>query len=503
MRERQAQPRWFRGRRLAGLSIGGWLAVLVAVVVVAGTLGAYIKYRAVWDSIQRVNVTDLGKRPARYNTALNVLVFGSDSRAGLTPQEQVALHVGHDGCGCSDTIMVLHISPGRGKVTVLNLPRDTMVPAYQCDAGPGLAGQPAEPGVMVQINETLQHGGPACLWKTVEQTTGIYLDHFIELSFTGVVKVIDDVGGVNACVPFNLDDPNSGLVLDKGEHHIDGLTFLEFWRARYTVGNGSDLERIERDDFLLAQVLKGVLHSGLLSSPPKLLSVVSDAAAAMTTDSGLTASDMLAIARSLHGISSKNVQFIKAPTIPYPPAPAQVELDQPQDGQLFSAIAHDTTLPKTARARRLGSAPVLDVSPSKVRVQVLNGSGIGGVASQAATALTGRGFDVVGAPADATTPAGAPDFSYTTSVIRYASAADLPAADTLRKQLSSVRLKKDPRLAPGTVDLILGSSFTALAPQGSSSPSASASPSIGSLAHSYGGITGNASCQSDSSAFTG
>jgi LCP family protein required for cell wall assembly len=502
MRERRAQPRWFRGRRLAGLSVGGWLAVIVAVLVVAGTLGAYVKYRAVWDSIRRVSVTDLGKRPAKYNTALNILVFGSDSRAGLTPQEQVALHVGHDGCGCSDTLMVLHISPGRGEVTILNLPRDTMVPTYQCNAGPGQSGQPDDPGVMVQINQTLQHGGPSCLWKTVEQTTGIYLDHFIELSFTGVVKVVNDVGGVNVCVPFDLNDPNSGLVLDNGEHHIDGLTFLEFWRARYTIGNGSDLERIERDDFLLAQVLKGVLHSGLLSSPPKLLSVVSDAAAAMTTDSGLSASDMLTIARSLHGIASKAVQFIEAPTIPYPPAPAQVEL-APQDTQLFRAIAHDATLPKPARTRRPRSPPVLDISPSKVRVQVLNGSGIAGVASQASTALTSRGFDVVGTPSDATTASGTPDYSYTTSVIRYASAADLPAAETLKKELSSATLRKDASLTPGTIDLIIGSSFTALAPQGSSPPSPSGSPSIKGLAHSYGGITGNASCQSDSGAFTG
>ena len=66
---------------------------------------------------------------------MNILVFGSDSRAGLTRREQLVLHVGRTGCGCSDTIMVVHISPGRHRVTVLNLPRDLMVPMYGCPAG--------------------------------------------------------------------------------------------------------------------------------------------------------------------------------------------------------------------------------------------------------------------------------------------------------------------------------------------------------------------------------
>ncbi len=86
----------------------------------------------------------------------------------------------------------------------------------------------------MQINQTLSKGGPSCLYKTVEQVTGIHIDHFIQLEFTGVVKVVDDVGGVNVCVPQNISDPNSGLNITAGEHHINGLTFLEFWRARYT-----------------------------------------------------------------------------------------------------------------------------------------------------------------------------------------------------------------------------------------------------------------------------
>ena len=114
----------------------------------------------------------------------------------------------------------------------------------------------------------------------------------------GFVKVVDDLGGVNVCVPFNVDNLVSGLNLPAGEHHIDGIEALAFWRTREDIGNGSDLERIQRDQFMSAQVVKGVLNSGLLSNPLRLLNVVSDAAASMTTDSGMSVSTWSASARA-------------------------------------------------------------------------------------------------------------------------------------------------------------------------------------------------------------
>jgi len=106
----------------------------------------------------------------------------------------------------------------------------------------------------VQINSLLQAGGPACLWKTVEQQTGIYINHFIGIGMLGFVKVVDDLGGVNVCVPFNVNDTVSGLNLPAGKDHINGVQALAFWRTREAIGNGSDLERIQRDQFMSAQV---------------------------------------------------------------------------------------------------------------------------------------------------------------------------------------------------------------------------------------------------------
>src|SRR5580698_11504868 len=252
---------------------------------------------------------------------MNILVYGSDSRAGLTPHEQYILRTGDDQTDNTDTIMVVHISPGRHGVTAMSIPRDTMVPVYECDSGPGYAGQQADPNSEVMINSLLQIGGPTCLWKTVEQVTGIRIDHFIGIGLLGFVKVVNDLGGVQVCVPFNVNDSVSGLNLKSGEQHITGVQALAFWRTRENLGDGSDLQRIQRDQFMSAQVVKGVLSSGLLSNPIKLVTVVTDAAASMTTDGGMSVSDLVGIAESLRNVSSKNVQFITAPNQAWPQDP--------------------------------------------------------------------------------------------------------------------------------------------------------------------------------------
>jgi len=167
----------------------------------------------------------------------------------------------------------------------------------------------------------------------------------------------------------------------------------------------------------------------------------------------------------------------------------------------------------TPGASSTGGAQVLTTSPGNVKVQVLNGSGVTRVAREAAAGLTSRGFNVTGT-------GDAPNFAYTKSVIEYSTATDMPAVNTLMKQLTNVTSLQVPSLTPGTVDLILGSDFTGLAPQSpqatatpatgspqatsSASPSASASASgIASLAQSNGGITAAAACTADSSAFSG
>ena len=488
--------------------IGRWIAAVLVVVVSVGALGAYVKYRKVYDSVGRVTLNDLGKRPQVFSTSsMNILVFGEDSRAGLDHHAQVVLHTGsNQGEINTDTIMVVHISPGRHGVTVMSIPRDTMVPQYQCDSGSGYPGQQQNMTQFVQINALLAAGGPSCLYKTIEQQTGIFIDHFIEMGFLGFVKVINDLGGVNVCVPFNVDDTTSGLKLKAGEHRINGTQALAFWRTRENLGTGSDLQRIQRDQFMSAQVVKGVLHGGLLNSPTELLRVISDAASSMTTDSKMSLTDLLHIGESFRSLSSGNVQFLTAPNQPWQQNQARVEFAQPQADEVFSALAHDVTIPKTVKAKpTTPAAPVATISPARVKVEVLNGSGISGAAGRAATELTGKGFDVIGTR-------DAPSFNYAASVIEYATAADLPAVNTLKQQLTAVTVKQNPALTPGTIELIVGSNFAGLAgsaaegtPTAQPAPGASASAgqNVATLTQSTGGITASASCDSDGNAFAG
>ncbi len=484
------------GAHSLGRTVAAWTSVGLVAVLVAGSLVAYAKYRSYWDSIKRIDVAGLiGNQPPKYNNAENILVIGTDTRVG---QNGIG---GSVGCGCSDTLMLLHISPGRHRVTVMSIPRETMVPVMQCAADDGTPGQTAEPGQLELINAALSAGGPACTWKTFETVTDIHIDHFIELDFIGFEKVIDDLGGVNVCLPFPVDDPMSGLNLPAGEHHVWGTQALAFWRTREDLGFGSDTQRILRDQYLMVALVQGIEHSGLLKSPGKMLKVVGDMADAMTTDTGLDQNAMLSIADSLRGIKSSNVEFVTSPNVPYPQNDNDVVFEEPQADELFNAIAHDSALPTVAKAKKKSKkaavTPAVDTAPSQVKVAVQNGSGVTGVAAQAGSDLTSRGFDVV-------STGDADNFDYTSSVIEYASASDVPAVNTLKAQLGSVQVMQNSSLTPGTLELIIGSSFSGLvAPSATPAQSATPTPSVQSVSASDGALAGNSRICKDQAAFQG
>jgi LCP family protein required for cell wall assembly len=330
----------------------------------------------------------------------------------------------------------------------MSIPRDTMVPYYQCNAGPGYPGQAADPYSFERINALLAAGGPSCLWKTVEQQTGIHIDHFVELGMAGFVNVINDLGGVNVCVPFNVNDSVSGLDLTQGVHHIDGVTALAFWRTRENLGEGSDLQRIQRDQFMAAQVVKGVFASGLLGDPFKVLQVAGDMAPYLTIDSGMSLSGLVSLGESLHGLPAKDVQFLTAPVGAWPYDANEVEFSQPAADAVFSAIAHDTSIPAST-ASASPTAPALAGNP-----------------------VTTSGAQAYGAVLATSTPD--------------------PAAAS----------------SPGSTVTATPTANASLAPAGG--PGATATPSststpgaITSLATANGGITGAAACNADAAAFAG
>jgi len=494
-----------RGTGATWRTVLGWLAVSVAFVLVITSLAAYLKFRTVWDSISRIDVTGLGSRPPQLTSALNILLIGSDSRAG--PNRQFGAGITGQR---SDTVIVLHITPGGRSAVVLSIPRDSVVPVLSCPPEPGAPGQAAQPGQVEQINASFARGGPGCLWKTIEQTTHLRLDHFIELDFTGFEHVIDDVGGVSICLPFAVSDPLSKLYLSPGRHHVWGAEALAFWRARY-IGEGSDLQRIQRDQYLMASVLQGVERTDLLASPSRLLSVVTDVARSTTTDSGLNLATLTGIVSSMRQLRPANVQFIELPTADYGPNPNWVTW-LPSDASIFAAIAHDSAVPSADASPTVAPAPpvgpggvALANSTSDVVVRILNGSGIVGIAQQAAQVAADQGFRILGVGTAASS-------AHQNSVVEYAVAASRPAAMRLQDLVGGA-VQRDPRLPPGAIDVIIGADFALRHPPSAASPRGQASSAdqaaaarlarSGGQLSAYGGISGSANVCSDSSAFAG
>lgn len=501
------------GRRLkTSTAVLASLAVLLAVVVGGGLLAVYLKYRSAWDGIARVDVSgDLhpATRPPADPNAENILLIGSDTRVGVNGQIGGSAGIGG---ARSDTIILVHIAPGAHSIDVISLPRDSVVPILDCTPEGGTSGQTAQPSYAIeQINATYAYGGPGCLWETVEQTTGIHINDFIELTFSGFQQVIDALHGVNVCLPEAVDIPASGLNLSAGMHHVYGHEALAFWRTREDLGTQSDTQRIQRDQFLMASLFQGIEHSSLLSSPTTMLSVIDTLTSHqdVVTDSGLTAPVMLRIAEALRGLKGNAVQFVTVPWTTYtgnaqwinssqsPNSgnPNWVQWVQPQANDLFSAIAHDTSLPTAGKSP---ATTVENVSPGDVRLQVLNGSHTPGLAALTSASLSQRGFTIAAPPGDATTN------TYTGSVIEYSGAAELAEAQTLAQDISNVTLQQDPSLTGPTLELILGSTFSSLEPTGNSSTSSSggASSDLSSIATTYGGITGSTNICSDNSAFS-
>jgi LCP family protein required for cell wall assembly len=466
------------------------LAILATLTITFVSLSAYAAYRNVYDSIHHITITsrELGKRPPKLNGSENILIIGSDSRGGTHGKYGRGIQGAR-----SDTSMLLHISPTHTGAIVISFPRDTMVPIFQCDRDDnGHPGQQAQPGVLEQLNSTFSFGGPACLWKTLEQITRIHIDHFVQVDFEGFKSIVNDVGGVPVCLPYAIKDPASKLNLPAGRSIVHGDQALAFVRERH-IGYGSDLQRINRQQIFLASLAQEIKRSSSLSDPTKLYGLVHDIASSLTTDSGLTLTDMYAIANSLKGLSTSALQFIMAPVVPYPPNPNDlVEFAQPSADQLFRAIARDNHILKTARrADHAKVAPPPTVKPGKVQLQVLNGTNVPGLAATTASQLTARGFKVAGT-GNATAPSN--------TVIEYASAAQMAQVNTLEQEIPGSQIKQVASLKGGTLSLVLGPGFKGVAHK---SKKKAKSPTAATLSKNYGGVNGSANICKQSAAFTG
>jgi LCP family protein required for cell wall assembly len=319
---------------------------------------------------------------------LNILVMGSDNRSALgTDDYGNAEEI--EGAR-SDTTILVHIAADRKSALAVSIPRDTIVDIPSC---PRFVDGPSAP-TSDRFNEAFNVAGPICTVKTVEKLAGVKIDHFIIVDFNGFKGVVDALDGVEVCLKEPVDDPLSGLKLPAGTSTVKGDDALAFVRARYTLGDGSDLGRIERQQAFLASALRKTTSLGVLANPITTYRVLDEATKSLTTDRGLSSlTDLTSLALSLSDMKPADVTFVTLPTF-YNEDGATVSPDPSLAAPLWKAVRDDTGWPPDPTVPPGESKP-LTVPPTEIQVRVLNGTGVSGEASRAAEQLTKFGYQVV------------------------------------------------------------------------------------------------------------
>ncbi|MEU6658444.1 LCP family protein [Streptomyces sp. NPDC046821] len=338
---KSGRPPRSRGRRVRRIIL--W--TLVVLVLAAGGTGYWL-YNNLNSNLHGVNLDEaLGKnRPEKMATSgQNILVLGSDSRAG----DNAALGTGKVAGARSDTALVMHIPEGRTRATAVSIPRDTLVTRPECTKSDGSTVPPAK---RVMFNSVYSLAGPACVVKTVEQMSGVRMDHFMEIDFSGFKDLVDAIGGVTVTVDKPIHDKSSGLDLTAGTHKLDGTQSLAFVRTRHGVGDGSDLGRIGLQQQFMVALLSEIKQQDLLGSPAKTYKIANSLTSSLTTDSELASLKSLAdFGRSMNGVDPGNMDTIMLPVAYDKIDPNRVVAAQPQADTLWKAIRTDTEIPESAK----------------------------------------------------------------------------------------------------------------------------------------------------------
>ena len=251
---------------------------------------------------------------------VNILLLGSDQRDG-----ENADIGGSFGGMRSDTTIVLHISADRSRVEAISIPRDSMVDVPSCTLSNGKK-TGAYFGMFNSAFATgWDQGGDiasavGCTWKTVEKNTGVHIDHSVVVDFAGFEKMVDALGGVPICIPNEMISKKARLHLQPGNQTLDGKEALGFARARTGtgVGDGSDTNRIGRQQQLIAAMVQTILHKNVLTDVGDLLGLLGAATSSVTTDKGLSLTDMAGLAYTMRDIRGGNITFMTIPWGAYP-----------------------------------------------------------------------------------------------------------------------------------------------------------------------------------------
>jgi LCP family protein required for cell wall assembly len=317
------------------------LAAVVALAMLTGLSVAFF-YRHLNGNLNVQDVSgQMYNRPSKVKVEgpkepLNILVMGSDTRDGAGNNID-----GLTGGGArSDTTILVHLSADRKVAYGVSIPRDTLVDRPDCRTKDG----DTIPGAStVMWNEAFAIGGPACTMQQVEQLTGVRLDNYVVVDFSGFRDMVDAIDGVEVCIPDDIDDSAHGITLEAGTRELMGAEALKYVRVRH-IGDGSDIGRIARQQAFIAAMVNKVVSRGTLARVDRLVRFLNAATNSLTTDLK-NIKEIAQIGLQFRKIGLKKIQFVTAPWKYSTAQPGRVEL-LPEAAALWEKIRNDAPLGK-------------------------------------------------------------------------------------------------------------------------------------------------------------
>jgi LCP family protein required for cell wall assembly len=304
------------------------LCALLALVIVA-VAGMYFYLSS--QLIRRTVLVNYSGRPA-VSAGQNWLIAGSDSRQGLTRKQERQLATGHDiGGHRSDTVMILHIPSNGGPSVLVSLPRDSYVPI------PGYGDN--------KLNAAYSFGGPKLLAETVQNVTGLRIDHYMEIGFGGFVSVVNAVGGVRMCLKAPLYDRASGARLKKGCQTLNGAQALAYVRTRHNFAD-QDLQRVQDQRLFMRALLTKMTSAGVMLNPFAAIPAALGAAGTLTVDQGTSLYQLVQVAFALRHPETTTVPIANANFYTTNAGDA-VQWNSVEATQLFNDLKNDQPVPKS------------------------------------------------------------------------------------------------------------------------------------------------------------
>jgi LCP family protein required for cell wall assembly len=286
-----------------------WLVFLIAIPIWA------------WTTVEKVDAEPAGNRPDE-QSGTTYLVVGSDKADDLTEEQREAVRAGDRSGGRTDTIMLLHV--GNGPNLLMSIPRDSIV---------DIPGQGTN-----KINAATAFGGPKLLVQTVEQNTGIRVDHYVEIGFGGVINLVDAVGGIEICPKTAMKDPDARLDIKRGCQEADGLTALAYSRSRKTYEARGDIDRARAQREVVSAIGHEAVSPWSILNPVRYYQLNMGAADAIRVSEGTT---IFSAARFAYAMTRVNGEDGLTCTVPI--ADLAVNWDPERSEQLFQHIIDDDT----------------------------------------------------------------------------------------------------------------------------------------------------------------